>query len=299
MKNPKKPFYFFQCFHKKCVCAKLAIIYLIVFSFISCTQKNIPINKSATPIKKISKIKYINKIKISEYNLYKLYYNFANFLFKKKDIDKAEEILEKAVMLHVNDTKALIALINIYKQKQYDRDSVIKISDRIIASKSANINTLIFLSFLCYDNKYEEKASKMFYLIGEKYPLNSSVPYIIASYAIALDEKKINLEGHKKLVFALDNFLYAAPNNNAAHYIAGESYQILNSYDLSEKHFKRVSDKAGEYNVATLKLSHIYKLKGEYEKAITHLKNAIKKDPKNFRFNIELVSVYYKKKTNR
>ena len=274
---------------------KHRLILIIVFLFL--LQSCIGLNKKVANVesKKIdNKPKQILDISKQEELLYKSYILYANLLFdngKEKNLSKIKHTLERAVFLNTGDTQALVGLINIYKRNKNAKEKIMRLCKTIISFYEVDLNVAIIVAFACYDYDYIDDAAKLFYKIGENKGSGDEVPFFIVSYIFeknsVADKKK-----YEKLIFAIENFIKAAPENNSANYILGSSYYTLKDYEKAIKYFSKIKPYSKNYAIAISDLSKIYIARNETDIAILQLKSAIQKFPKSESFYSILIKIY-------
>jgi tetratricopeptide (TPR) repeat protein len=141
------------------------------------------------------------------------------------------------------------------------------------------------LGLFYHESGKKEEAAKIFQELGQR----SQTEFEVLARVIQLyvDHKK-----YDEALVVLNGMLHAAPDNSDIHHILGIAYYSKNDYDSALRHFTKVMPKSRFYQDAVVHSAYIYQEKGEAQKAIKYLNQAIVNQPKNTEFRYYLGTFY-------
>jgi len=203
-----------------------------------------------------------------------------------KIVDAEKEFL-KALDLEPDIEEARFELIKLYKSLGKEQ-KVINIYKEILRRNSNNIRAALGIGLLYYKNGMIKDSDKLFKDLAAK---SSSDPEVIRKVAqIYLDKKKYN-----DAIIVLEGMLKNLPYSSDIHYAAGIAYDGIKDKEMTTIHLKQVKPGSKFYQNAAIRISLLYRDKGEIGEAINFLENAIKNIPDKPETMLYLGSFYEEK----
>jgi len=190
---------------------------------------------------------------------------------KKGNTDKAEKEFKKTLELEPELESPLFELISLYKAKN-EKKKVIQTYKNILQKNPNNIGASIGLGCFYYKNGIRSRAEKIFKDLGIRSVNDSEV--IKKLIHLYVEQNK-----HDAAIILLKGMLKAVPDFSDLHYIAGIIYDEKKDKNEAISHYKKVLPKTRFYKKAVIRLSFLYQLQGETDKAVNLLKALSKEIP--------------------
>lgn len=234
------------------------------------------------------------------------YLDLVNIYVYKKKIAEAEEILQKAEKLGIEDEQLLLSKANIYLMKN-DLNKALPVLNRIIELNPKKENVYLILANIYYQNKDYVKAISILQKLINVFPDNFFGNLYLGKiyetiednqkaafyYERALKEREedevlMNLDrvydklGERlKSIDVLEKFLAINPDFPKVRERLGLLYVGENNYEKALEHFEILLKQFPDNLDLNLKTAFIAIEAKFYDKAENYLKNVLEKEPDN------------------
>ncbi|UCE05828.1 MAG: tetratricopeptide repeat protein [bacterium] len=182
----------------------------------------------------------------------------------------AEQMLVKAYHLNPHNPRLYLSLSRLHPSR-YQKLSFR--NEKQLFQHSLFINPCYEDAYLMLSDYYlfENKREKAIQVLEHSLDINpNSVPVLMALGKIYLVRNEI-----LKIIEILNRVLELEPNNSDAYYNLGILYYNSKDYETAEKFLIRAIAIDNHLN-AYLYLAYLYEIRGEYDKAIAHLRKRIR-----------------------
>lgn len=215
------------------------------------------------------------------------YYTFLKGLVYESygEVDKAIVEFEKTISVDPYALEAYKELAILYM----NRFNYKKVLDTVekLSNLSSDISTKFFIAEI-YSLIAPEKTGILF---EELYELDKENIEIISGLIKYYKDR----EPQKALKY-IDEYLARKPDDFSVCLLKGTILEKLNRLNEAKEIYKNLIEMVVEPGPIYLRLSEIYLKEGNYEGAISTLKNCLAKEPQNLIFIDYLLEIYYKSK---
>jgi tetratricopeptide (TPR) repeat protein len=219
--------------------------------------------------------------------------SYAGFFFLGKTYEqqnyysKAEEAYRRSLELEPELEGARFALIDLYRQRKDSpeiRRQIIDAYQEILNRDGAHVRAATELALYHQQVGQSGAGRKVLARLMDQ----AAPPEIVRNvYRLYIEN-----ESYTEAVFVLQGLLAARPDEADLHYLLGVAYGGIEEPAKAMQHFSKVTADSRFHRQATLQLAFQFNEKGEVDRAIHLLQQALQKSPRDAELMLYLGSLY-------
>ena len=215
---------------------------------------------------------------------YAAFYFYGKVLEAQGKTDDAERALLHSLELEPGFKEPLIELLNIYKQ-QNRPDKVTTAYQAILRQSPQDRQAAFGLAQHYHQLDQNTLSLGLLEQLGAEIPNDERI--ISTFFEIYLEKKQ-----YTEAIWALNGMLHAAPENSELHYMAGIAYDGIEENDTAIAHLLEVSPGSRFYTNAVVHGALLLHDKGQIDRAIALVEQALQHFPEHVAYYLYLGSFY-------